>query len=287
MEEIPPPPRPSRLRAFWSARSRKGKAGIVVGAIILALVAIGYAAPSENNDGTQDIPTTASETRIREGSTVGGTTTETETVEPPPVTLFVSEVIDGDTLDLDNGDRIRLVQIDAPEGKGDCYGKKAGTVLRQLLPVGTEIRLEVDPNLDNEDRYGRLLRYVFNRDQNVNRTLVQKGAASVWYFNGDKGRYANDLLRAAKRARTARRGAWGACEAKLDPMRAFRTQPKRNEPNPVTPAQEGCEPGYSPCLPITGDLDCPDIEAMGLAPVIVTGSDRYRLDGDGDGTGCE
>jgi hypothetical protein len=46
-------------------------------------------------------------------------------------------------------------------------------------------------------------------------------------------------------------------------------------------------PGYSPCLPITGDLDCRDIEAMGLAPVTVTGSDRYRLDGDGDGIGCE
>jgi endonuclease YncB( thermonuclease family) len=281
MAEIPPQ-RPSRLRSFWTARSRKGKFAIVVGAVVLALVAIGYAAPPESDDATQDVPTTAtSEQATTEGTTEAETTTE---AEPP---LLVANVIDGDTLDLDNGDRIRLVQIDAPEGKGECYGKKAGRVLRQLLPVSTEIRLEADPNLDDVDRYGRLLRYVFNGEQNVSLVLVQKGAASVWYFNGDKGRYAKELLRAAKRASTARRGAWGACEAKLDPMRAFRTQPKRNEPNPVTPGQEGCEPGYSPCLPITGDLDCPDIEAMGLAPVTVTGSDRYRLDGDGDGTGCE
>jgi hypothetical protein len=47
-----------------------------------------------------------------------------------------------------------------------------------------------------------------------------------------------------------------------------------------------CEPGYSPCLPIVGDLDCDDIPE-GKKPVRVTGSDRYRLDADNDGIGCE
>ena len=48
-----------------------------------------------------------------------------------------------------------------------------------------------------------------------------------------------------------------------------------------------CQAGYSPCLPIVGDLDCPDVRAMGKAPVRVTGSDPYRLDADNDGIGCE
>ena len=48
----------------------------------------------------------------------------------------------------------------------------------------------------------------------------------------------------------------------------------------------GCEPGYSPCLPVAGDLDCSDIPAA-KKPVRVSGSDPYRLDGDGDGLGCE
>jgi hypothetical protein len=48
----------------------------------------------------------------------------------------------------------------------------------------------------------------------------------------------------------------------------------------------GCEPGYSPCLPKVADLDCGDIPAS-KKPVHVTGSDPYRLDGDGDGVGCE
>jgi hypothetical protein len=48
----------------------------------------------------------------------------------------------------------------------------------------------------------------------------------------------------------------------------------------------GCEPGYSPCLPVAGDLDCADIPAA-RKPIRVTGSDPYRLDGDGDGLACE
>jgi hypothetical protein len=48
----------------------------------------------------------------------------------------------------------------------------------------------------------------------------------------------------------------------------------------------GCEPGYSPCLPITGDLNCSDIPDS-KKPVHVTGSDPYNLDSDGDGLGCE
>jgi hypothetical protein len=48
----------------------------------------------------------------------------------------------------------------------------------------------------------------------------------------------------------------------------------------------GCEPGYSPCLPVAGDLDCSDIPAA-KKPVRVSGSDPYRLDGDGDGLACE
>jgi hypothetical protein len=48
----------------------------------------------------------------------------------------------------------------------------------------------------------------------------------------------------------------------------------------------GCQPGYAPCLPRVPDLNCADIPAA-KRPVHVTGSDPYRLDGDGDGIACE
>jgi hypothetical protein len=48
----------------------------------------------------------------------------------------------------------------------------------------------------------------------------------------------------------------------------------------------GCQPGYSPCLPRVADLNCSDLPSS-KRPVRVTGSDPYRLDGDGDGIACE
>ncbi|HEX5469889.1 MAG TPA: thermonuclease family protein [Gaiellaceae bacterium] len=200
----------------------------------------------------------------------------------------VARVIDGDTLALADGRHVRLVQIDTPElGTGECYSRAAASALRELVPEGSSIRLAADPALDRVDPYGRILRYAFRGRLNVNLELVRRGDASVWFYDGDRGRYADELLAAAERASRARRGAWGACEAVLDPSTAFATGQKRNDPNPLVPTQPGCEPGYDPCLPITGDLDCPDLEALGLAPVRVTGGDRYRLDGNADGVGCE
>jgi len=52
-------------------------------------------------------------------------------------------------------------------------------------------------------------------------------------------------------------------------------------------AADSCHPSYTPCLPIVDDLDCPDVKAMGKAPVRIKGPDVYRLDRDGDGLGCE
>ena len=133
------------------------------------------------------------------------------------------DVNDGDTITLDNGDRVRFVQIDAPELPDECNGRNAADVLRQLLPEGTRVSLERDRRLDDRDKYGRLLRYVFKGSLNVNLALVEKGAVSAYFFHGDRGTYAAELLSAAKRARAAGRGAWGACRAELDPVLSFQT----------------------------------------------------------------
>jgi micrococcal nuclease len=120
-------------------------------------------------------------------------------------------VNDGDTLRTTSGQRVRLVQIDAPELHGDCYGRAALTVLRRLTPKGTRITLVRDPDLDAKDAYGRQLRYVFVSGKNVNVALVREGAASPYFFRGDRGFYTRDLLAAVDEARAAKRGYWGAC----------------------------------------------------------------------------
>jgi micrococcal nuclease len=138
----------------------------------------------------------------------------------------VARVVDGDTVVLGDGERVRLVQIDAPElREGECYAREALRELERLLPVGASVRLEADPALDDRDRFGRLLRYVHAEETNVNLALVQRGAASVWFYGGDRGRYAGELLAAAQAAEAAGLGLWGACPAaRLDPESALDTR---------------------------------------------------------------
>jgi micrococcal nuclease len=134
----------------------------------------------------------------------------------PPV-VVVSEVVDGDTIRLANGDRIRLVQIDAPELRlRECYAKEAKVALERLLRAG-EVRLELDPDLDQRDRFGRRLAYVHVGETNVNLALVGRGAAAVWFHEGAQGRYAERLLLAEERARAAGFGLWTACVAPPKP----------------------------------------------------------------------
>lgn len=133
------------------------------------------------------------------------------TAVPADTTAVVEWVNDGDTLTLTDGAKVRLVQIDAPELETDCYGRDALHALIALAPRGTHVTLVPDPRLDDHDAYGRLLRYVVVRGENVNVELVREGAASPYFFRGERGRHADELLDAVDEARAAHRGFWGAC----------------------------------------------------------------------------
>ena len=138
----------------------------------------------------------------------------------------VEHVVDGDTIALADGTRVRLVQIDTPEKGNECYGKEASDVTRRLLPPGTQVRIEQDPALDQADRFGRKLAYVWRGDEDINLRLVEEGAAGVWFFDGSRGRHANELLRAAEEARDEGKGLWGACPlARFDPLTSLSTGP--------------------------------------------------------------
>ncbi|HET6684552.1 MAG TPA: thermonuclease family protein [Gaiella sp.] len=126
-------------------------------------------------------------------------------------TAVVARINDGDTLTLRGGAKVRLVQVDAPELTTDCYGRAARRALAALVPEGTRVRLVRDPALDDTDRYGRLLRYVLVGDRDVNVELVRRGAASPYFFRGDRGEHAAELLDAVAAARGEHAGYWGAC----------------------------------------------------------------------------
>ena len=144
----------------------------------------------------------------------------------------IDHVADGDTVDLTNGQRVRLVQIDTPEVyfSAECWGKEASAETKRLLPPGTLVRLTVEPATDRVDEYGRLLRYVVRaRDGlNVNVQLVRLGDAAPYFYRGRRGMYAELLTRLALRARTLHLGLWGHCPGTpYDPNRGVATGPPR------------------------------------------------------------
>jgi len=134
---------------------------------------------------------------------------------PAAHTFRIARVVDGDTVYLTNGAKVRLVQIDTPEVffGVECWGREASAETKKLLPVGTAVRLTAERATDRVDRYGRLLRYVIRvRDGlNVNVFLVKHGDAAPYFYRGREGRYATMLKRAALRARAHDRGLWGTC----------------------------------------------------------------------------
>lgn len=150
---------------------------------------------------------------------------EYDTGAADPGEAVVERIADGDTLELESGDRVRLVQIDATElGEGECYSEEATGALEELAPPGTRVRLEADPSLDQVDQYGRLLRYVHVGDRNVNLELVRRGAVAPYFFHGEHGRYASELENAGEAARNTGRGMWGACRVAWNPERSATAQ---------------------------------------------------------------
>jgi micrococcal nuclease len=131
---------------------------------------------------------------------------------PKPQTGTVSSVVDGDTIRLTDGQRVRLVQIDAPElHLRECYGARARSELGKLVPRGRRVRLEFDARLDQVDEHGRQLAYVFAGSTNANVEQVRRGAARLFFYRGRRGRHADQLIKGAREARSAGRGLWSAC----------------------------------------------------------------------------
>lgn len=118
-------------------------------------------------------------------------------------TARVTYVIDGDTFELQNGDRIRLIGVDTPERDEYLYAE-ATEELRRLIDR-EEVRLVAD--VENTDRYGRLLRYVYIDGIFVNEELVRKGLADAKSYEPNTT-LQRKLFEAEDYARSNKIGLW-------------------------------------------------------------------------------
>ena len=294
-------------------RLTRGRTVIAGVAVIFGLAAIGSIDQPDAGSAAAAIATPSPTSEV----TAAPTAASTSDLVPMPESTFgpmsptteatVVRVIDGDTIVVAYGGeeyKVRYIGMDAPETKDpnspiEWMGPQA-TEANAALVAGQTVFLEKD--VSEVDRFDRLLRYVWLADGSawtlVNLELVRQGVAIVKSYPPDV-RY-DGLYRAADtQAQGAALGLYAATPAptaeptaKPTPKPTAKPTPKptpKRTPKPTAKPKRAskCHPSYDPCLPIVGDLNCPDVRAMGKAPVQVIGPDDYGLDRDDDGWGCD
>ena len=92
--------------------------------------------------------------------------------------MTVTEVVDGDTFYLGNGDKVRMLGINTPES-GRPYAQEATDFLTNMI-LGKEVTLVNDSKNSDSDSYGRLLAHVYVNGTFVNYEIIKAGYA-FWY----------------------------------------------------------------------------------------------------------
>jgi endonuclease YncB( thermonuclease family) len=138
----------------------------------------------------------------------------------------VRKVIDGDTIELDDGERLRYIGVDTPEVNDprkpvQCFAKEASAMNRDLVE-GKKVKFFKD--ITDRDRYGRLLGYVYLEDGTfVNLKLVKDGYAFSYPYPPDVAKQ-EEFNAAQKFARTNRLGLWAGCDTTQSSSGRYQTQ---------------------------------------------------------------
>jgi len=129
-------------------------------------------------------------------------------------TATVVRVVDGDTIKVrfnDRTEKVRYIGMDTPEThhptRGEEPGGREATAVNRWLVDGKTVRLEMD--VQERDRYGRLLAYVYVGNLMVNAELVRLGYAQVMTIPPNV-KYASLFVKLHREAREAGRGLWAS-----------------------------------------------------------------------------
>lgn len=132
--------------------------------------------------------------------------------DKPYSTANVKRVVDGDTFETANGDKVRLIGMNTPEtvkpdSPVEAYGKEASAYTKKRLS-GKTVYLFADAG--DKDKYGRLLRYVFieGETEMFNETLLREGYANTMTVPPNV-MFAESFVKIERDARNDGRGLWG------------------------------------------------------------------------------
>lgn len=231
------------------------------------------------------------------------------------INATVMKNIDGDTLKvkLENGkeETVRFLLVDTPETKHprlgiQPFGPEASAFTKKYASEGKKIQLELD--VSEREKYGRLLAYVWVDGQMLNRLLVEQGLARVAYVYAPNTKYIDYLREFQTKAQANKNGIWSVEDYATD--KGF---DKNKTAKPVTPppAQKQSQPAPAEAQPNpkpkpeqkqhvqqqqNNNLpqeehhfsSCKEAKAAGFSN-IPKGHPAYssKLDRDGDGVACD
>ena len=124
-------------------------------------------------------------------------------------TLKCTRVVDGNTIILSNGEKVRLIGVDTPEimhpnKPVEYFGKEAAAFTRSLAE-GKEVRLEYDQQ--ERDKFGRLLAYVYFMDETfLNAEIIKQGYGHT--HTSFPFKYKEQFRQYEKKAQITKRGLW-------------------------------------------------------------------------------
>ncbi len=145
--------------------------------------------------------------------------------EPPalsqPGEYRVRRVVDGDTLLLDDGNRVRLIGVDTPETKHpdrpvEPWGPEASAFTRDRVE-GESVRLEFDK--ERRDRHGRILAYVYYDESHfLNEELISEGLGRAITRHPYSAAMKRKFRKAEAAARDERLGIWSTTDSPNGPV---------------------------------------------------------------------
>ena len=155
--------------------------------------------------------------------------------EPKNELYTVTKVVDGDTIDVENIGRLRLIGLNTPETVDprkavECFGVEASNRAKKLL-LGQKVYLEYDESQGKIDRYGRTLAYVFTEGgASYNLDTIKEGYAYEYTYNKPY-KYQSEYKQAQNTAQTNKLGLWSdsACKGVTE---SIATQPTNNNSAP-------------------------------------------------------
>ncbi|MBS2968509.1 thermonuclease family protein [Metabacillus sp. KIGAM252] len=259
--------------------------------LLTHLILAGCSAMTQHSD--QPVQTQSSsynETKQEKHEDEKGTVREEE--KGNTIQATVLSVTDGDTLkaELKNGttEKVRLILVDTPESRGKYQGnpqpfaKEASVFTKEQLE-GKEIELEL--GVEERDRFGRLLAYIWIDGEMYNERLLKEGLARVAVYPPNT-KYLDQFKEVEAKAKKEERKIWSLENYATD--RGF--EEEVNDKVPEEPSKEENPQANQQFDPNGPDRDCGDFagheEAQAFFEAAGPG-DPHRLDRDGDGLACD